>query len=52
MIIKFILLIKSCDIYVHVYSQKVYNLNTFTSENLKIIILYRSMELKIWIKFK
>jgi len=39
MIIKFILLIKSCDTYVHVYSQKVYNLNIFTSENLKFIIL-------------
>jgi len=62
MIIKFIFLIKSCDIYVYVYSQKHYNenfklnilnwYNVFTSEKLKIIILYKSMELRIWIKFK
>jgi hypothetical protein len=54
--------IKSCGFSVHVYSQKVYNqnfelnslnwYNIFTSEKLKIIIFYRSMELKIWIKFK
>jgi len=47
MIIKFFLIIKSCDIYVHVYGQKIYNqifelnilnwYNIFTSEILKII---------------
>jgi hypothetical protein len=61
MIIKYFLIIKSCDIYVHVYGQKIYNqifelnilnwYNIFTSEILKIIFFYRSMELKIWIKF-
>jgi len=56
MTIKFILKIKSCDIYVCVYSLKDYNAifeinilnlcNIFTSEILKIIIF-----IEVWMKF-
>jgi hypothetical protein len=52
---------KSCDIYVFVYSLKFYtkffevdilnSYNIFTSKDLTITIFYRRMELKIWIKF-
>jgi len=56
MMIEFIFRIKSCDIYVYVYSLKLYNAifeirilnlcNIFTSENLKIIIF-----IEVWMKF-